>query len=144
MDESATNTVGYRLKIFREFKELTQIQLAGQLEMSTTGLQSNEGNRSLPNSKLLIGLASLGLNIHWLLLGEETMLRADMHMPASMDVDLNLVGECVELLELALNKFNRQLSPEKKRAAVEAMYRAHQGKKGVDQGLVDMIIKLAA
>lgn len=120
-------------------------RLARESDIPRNTWQNYVTGKSTPNATKLETIVKItGVNGHWLLTGEGAMLVADMQVPASMDVDLNLVGECVELLELALNKFNRQLSPEKKRAAVEAMYRAHQGKKGVDQGLVDMIIKLAA
>lgn len=58
--------------------------------------------------------------------------------------DLKAYGECLEILELALNKLGRTLAPDKKRAAVEAMYRAWARDKRIDQQLLDMITQLAA
>ena len=141
MSESATQTIGERLRLFRESKKLTQAQMADALDATTIGLQGNERGRALPNSKVLIGLYNLGLNVNWLLSGDGPMLLADS---TTTDDDLKAYGECLEILELALNKFNRKLTPEKKRAAVDSLYRAWKREKRIDPQLVEMISQLAA
>lgn len=79
MNESADLGIGERLRIFRESKKLTQAQMAAAVGGSTPGYKSNEQGTALPNSKLLIGLRGMGLNVDWLLSGEGPMLRADLH-----------------------------------------------------------------
>ena len=145
MSESAKPQIGERLRFFRESKKMSQVQMAAVLEGTTKGLQNNELNISLPNSKVLIGLYGLGLNINWLLSGEGPMLLSDLQTASDADTaDLHAYGECLEILELALNKFNRKLDPEKKRAAVDSLYRAWLRDKQIDPQLLNMITQLAA
>ena len=88
------------------------------------------------------------VNGHWLLTGEGPMLLADLHESSNADTsgaaDIHAYGECLEILELALNKFNRKLAPEKKRAAVDSLYKAWLRDKQIDQQLLDIITQLAA
>ena len=118
--------------------------MADSLNGTSRGLQDNELGRSLPNSKLLIGLHGLGLNVSWLLSGEGPMMLADLRSPDDTGAeDLRAYGECLEILELALNNLNRTLSPEK-RTAVDNMYRAWKREKKIDPQLLEMITQLAA
>ena len=145
MIESANVAIGSRLRQFREYKRMSQAQMAQAVDGATAGLQKNELGIAMPNSKVLIGLYRLGLNINWLLSGEGSMLFADAAGKENdNETDLHAYGECLEILELALNKFKRQLTPEKKRAAVDAMYRAYLRDKQVDKQLLDMITQFAA
>lgn len=97
---------------------------------------------------MLIGLYALGMNVNWLLSGEGPMLLADLQPASDVNTagaaDLHAYGECLEILELALNKFNRKLDPEKKRAAVDSLYRAWLRDKQIDSQLLNMITQLAA
>jgi transcriptional regulator with XRE-family HTH domain len=148
MNESAKSQIGERLRLFRETKKMSQVQMAAALDATTRGLQNNELNISLPNSKMLIGLYALGMNVNWLLSGEGPMLLADLQPASDVNTagaaDLHAYGECLEILELALNKFNRKLDPEKKRAAVDSLYRAWLRDKQIDSQLLNMITQLAA
>lgn len=148
MIESANIQIGERLRIFREAKKLTQAQMAEVLGGTARGVQNTELNISLPNSKLLIGLHGIGLNVNWLLSGEGPMLLTDLGAAGDVGnvgaADLKAYGECLEILELALNKLNRRLSPEKKRIAVDSMYRAWKREKKIDPQLLEMITQLAA
>lgn len=151
MDESAernTSQIGERMRIFRESINFTQEQMAESFGGTKRGLQDNEWGRAAPNSKVLIGLARRGLNINWLLLGDGPMLLADLQTASGANTagaaDLHAYGECLEILELALNKFNRKLDPEKKRAAVDSLYRAWLRDKQIDPQLLDIITQLAA
>ena len=141
MNESANFQIGERLRFFRETKKMSRVQLAVAVEGTIRGIQNNEDNLSLPNSKILIALYGLGLNVNWLLTGEGPMMLADLTVGGD---DLKAYGECLEILELALNKFNRKLTPEKKRAAVDSLYRAWKREKRIDPQLVEMISQLAA
>ncbi len=141
MGESAKQTIGDRLRIFREYKKLTQAQFAALMDMSTTGLQSNESNRSLPNSKLFIALYEQGLNVNWLLSGEGKMLVDRQTITAG---NLNLFADAMEVIDLYLEKSGKTLTPEKKRKAVETLYRLSEGKSTIDTLVAEMIMQLAA
>ena len=144
MSESSESSIGERLRLFREAKRMSQAQMAEAIDGATAGYKKNEQGLALPNSKVLIGLYDLGLNVNWLLSGEGPMLRAEIPAPGGLtDGDLKAYGECLEILEMALNKANRVLAPEKKRTAVDSMYRAWKREKKIDRQLVDMILQLA-
>lgn len=144
MNESAKQQIGDRLRIFRESKKLSQAQLAATLGGTTKGLQNNELNIALPNSKVLIGLYDLGMNINWLLSGEGPMLLEELKIGTDSEAVLRRYGEALEVLELALQKLGKTMPPAKKRAAVDALYRATLGRKVDDPGLAEALAILAA
>jgi len=145
MGESAELGISERLRLFRESKKLTQAQMAAAVGGSTPGYKSNEQGTALPNSKLLIGLRELDLNVDWLLSGEGPMLRSDIGASSAANEEaLKAYGDCLMLLEAALLRVNRTLAPEKKRIAVDSMYRAWARDKKIDPQLLDMITQLAA
>lgn len=147
MKKSTTETIGDRLRVFRESTNLTQAQFALLMNMSTTGLQSNESNRSLPNSKLLLALYAKGLNVNWLLSGEgEMLLRASKEsIPPQLGGNINVYAEAMEVIDLFLQKNQRTLTPEKKRQAVDALYHLSMDKGGkIDTQVAEMIMQLAA
>lgn len=144
MEESAKRNlalIGERMKLFRESINLTQDQLASQIEGSKRGIQDNEWGKAAPNSKILIGLANLGLNINWLLLGEGEML---ISRKTTATGDLNLFADAMEIIDLYLQRSGKTLTPEKKRKAVETLYRLSEGKSTIDTSVAEMIMQLAA
>ena len=78
MTESAESSIGARLRFFRESKKMSQVQMAEALGGKMRGIQNNELGITLPNSKVLLGLHRLGLNVNWLLSGAGPMLLADL------------------------------------------------------------------
>jgi len=143
MSDQFTQEVGDRLKVFRESLNMGQAQFAAALGGTVGGYQKNEQGISAPNSKVLSKLHGLGLNLNWLLSGEGAMLRSDPGPHCAGD-EIQAYGDCVEILELALSKLGRTLPAEKKRLALDSMYRAWTRDRKIDHGLVDMIVQLAA
>lgn len=143
MDESAELSVGSRLKLFREFLKLTQVQLAAAIGGTAIAIQGNESGRSMPNSKSLIGLYKLGMDINWLLTGEGQMVLAKQ--PSNISgVELGKFADAMEIIDLYLVKTGKTLSPDKKRKAVEALYKLSEGKATIDASVTEMIMQLAA
>lgn len=144
MDKSAKQTIGDRLRMFRESRKQTQSQFANEMDMSTTGLQSNEANRSLPNSKLLIELYQRGLNINWLISGDGAMLQTEVATLQPKSNDLSLFAEAMEVIDLYLEKSGKTMSPANKRKAVEALYKLSIEKNRIDPAVIEIITQLAA
>lgn len=98
MNQSAKLEVGERLKHFRESLKMSQVQLADALEGGMRGIQDNELGRSLPNSKVLIGLHGLGLNVNWLLSGKGPMLLADLQKPTVPKINVEAMAKAFEVM----------------------------------------------
>lgn len=143
MDESAELSVGSRLKLFREFLKLTQVQFASAIGGTAIAIQGNESGRSMPNGKSLIGLYKLGMDINWLLTGEGQMLLTKQP-PNSSGGDLRKFADAMEIIDLYVQRTGKVLSPEKKRKAVEALYKLSEGKAEIDPSVTEMIMQLAA
>lgn len=69
LETSQAMRVGERLKRAREVLRMNQAELATAIGASKRGLQDNEAGKSVPGGQALAGLASLGININWLLTG---------------------------------------------------------------------------
>lgn len=113
MSESAKPQIGERLRFFRESKKMSQVQMAAVLEGTTRGLQNNELNISLPNSKVLIGLYGLGLNINWLLSGEGPMLMSDIQSIPPALVNTERLAQALDAVGKVAAARGLALSPEK-------------------------------
>lgn len=73
--------IGRRISEFREYLGMTQDELAAAVGGTKRGLQGNEAGIALPNSKLLLGLAGLGVNLNWLVTGHGKMLIESLAVP---------------------------------------------------------------
>lgn len=98
MGESANMQVGERMRLFRESLKLSQVQMAEALGGTSRGLQNNELNQSLPNSKVMTGLYRLGANVNWLLSGEGPMMRADAEKPAQPKINVEALAKAFEVM----------------------------------------------
>lgn len=124
MNESAQSQIGERLRLFREMKKMSQVQMAAALDATTRGLQNNELNISLPNSKMLIALYALGMNINWLLSGKGPMLLADAQpiLDAPMAVDAENLGHAIAAVEQIAAARCLTLSPSKRGKLASLVY----------------------
>lgn len=98
MDESSKLQVGDRMRLFRESLKMSQVQMAAALGGTPRGLQNNELNQSLPNSKVMTGLYRLGANVNWLLSGEGAMVRADADKPAQSKINVDALVKAFEVM----------------------------------------------
>lgn len=99
-----------RLKFFRESIGMTQAELAKVTNASIPAWQCYESGKNVPNGKVLTSLASMGLNINWLLMGDENVIAGaaiggtnTRGIPRSEETE-----EIVELLEKYGNKAIRE------------------------------------
>ncbi|WP_459199083.1 helix-turn-helix domain-containing protein [Ralstonia pseudosolanacearum] len=146
-EERDASRVGTRLRAFREAMEMSQDQLAEAMGGTRRGLQDNELGRALPNSKALIGLCRLGLNLNWLLMEDGPMLRDELvasEKEASGPVDSELLGLVIGRLEKAIAARGARPAPEKKAEVIALLYdyMVETGKK--EGPSVERILRLVA
>lgn len=138
MIESATHNnsdVGRRIAQIRVVLNLSQAELAEKIGGTKSGIQGNEAGIALPNSKLLMGLHDLGVNVNWILSGEGEMLRATSN--ASCETPLKsfsldeLLESSIRLVNMTLAGNQITLEPEKLSTLTMLIYDAQRdGKKG--------------
>lgn len=69
-----------RFKLFLFNQEKYVKDLAKELGVAQSALNRVVRGETMPSSKILIPLAKMGVNINWLLLGEEEMLRDKFYL----------------------------------------------------------------
>lgn len=150
MSESATQLnsleIGERLKEARNSLGLSQQVLAEKIESSKTGIQANEAGRSVPGGAVLLGFIGLGISADWILSGVGSMHINDRISAPIQGIpgDLKLFAEAMEIIDMYIQKTGKHLSPEKKRKAVETLYKLSENKAVIDPSVTEMIMQLAA
>lgn len=70
-------TIGERLKIFAKVRFGSMKRLSEAIGERPDNLQKYAADKHQPGAKLLIKLAAEGLNVRWLLTGDESMYASD-------------------------------------------------------------------
>lgn len=110
--------LGRRLAEERERLGLSQERF-GKLAGATRDSQANyEWGLERPDSAYFENIAAAGVDVIYIMTGARTISEA------ALEADLQRYGDAWEVLELALERLNRNMSPEKKRKAAEALFRA--------------------
>lgn len=73
-------SVSERFKYFLFSQRLYVKDLAEQLGVTQSALNRVVRGEAMPSSKILMPLSKMGININWLLLGEEEMLREKFYL----------------------------------------------------------------
>ncbi|MGH1509474.1 helix-turn-helix domain-containing protein [Ralstonia solanacearum] len=130
MSESASllvdpRAIGARMREAREHLRFSQQGLADELNISKTGLQANEGGKSIPGGQLLAGLQALGISVDWLLSGEGHMLRSAAQSGAGQPggaIDTELLALVMERVDQEIVARGRHPAPGKKAELVVLLY----------------------
>lgn len=110
--------LGRRLAEERDRLGLSQERF-GKLVGASRDSQANyEWGLQRPDSAYFENIAAAGADVLYILTGTRTISEA------ALEADLKRYGDAWEVLELALKRSNRNMSPEKKRKAAEALFRA--------------------
>ncbi|OZI26837.1 hypothetical protein CAL26_05860 [Bordetella genomosp. 9] len=103
------------------------------------GAQANyEKGIRQPDLPYLAAIAKVGADVLYIVTGHRAMSEGQAAE------DLKRYADAWQLLDAALSKFKRTLPPEKKRKAVDALYRASKGQDGIDEQQLSLVIELAA
>lgn len=127
------NSIGERLRSERSRLGMNQDELAkvGGVQRSA---QSNyeRGDRS-PDATYLALVAAAGVDVLYVVTGEK---KPTMN-------ELALHSDAWEALDRALQRYQRNLSPEKKRRAADLLFEALKEGKGDAQDMADLVIRAA-
>lgn len=88
--------VSDQLKLIRKEKNLTQQEIANQLEVSTATIASVEnGSRDMPKNLMKALVKKFGINANWLLTGEGEMFRNTEETAVASPLKIPLLGQSV-------------------------------------------------
>jgi transcriptional regulator with XRE-family HTH domain len=103
------------------------------------GAQANyEKGLRQPDLPYLAAIAAAGADVLYIITGTRALSEAQFQE------EMRRYGDAWETLELALAKFDRTLSPEKKRKAADALYRASKQQTASQEQLTSLVLDLAA
>ncbi|NNH20887.1 Uncharacterised protein [Bordetella trematum] len=104
------------------------------------GAQANyEKGLRQPDMAYLEAIAQAGADVLYIVTGARALSERDL------EADLERYGKAWETLEMALEAARRELSPAKKRKAVDALFKASKAQIAIDQSkLTELVLQLAA
>lgn len=130
--------IGARLKEERERLGMTQQDFAALGGASKRSQIEWEKGGQVPNAEFLAALDTRGVDVLYIVTGRRDEAE-------QLDAELQRMADAWETLDRALAHVGRTLSPEKKRKAAEALYKASKAQVGADQGhLAELVMQLAA
>lgn len=122
---------GDRLKEMRGMLKLTQSQLAEKVGSSAAAFGQYEKGEKIPGGKVLAGLARLGVNINWLLTGE------DQVFISALKFDLELLQDVMAVMEKVFDNLQEQhemmMYPDKKAKWIAFFYEEFMGKAAAEK-----------
>ncbi|MGH8816402.1 MAG: helix-turn-helix domain-containing protein [Achromobacter pestifer] len=134
-----------RMELFERLKEervrLGMSQTAfGELGGVKVLAQRNyETGKRSPDANYLEKLSVNGVDVLYVVTGKRALTAQDL------EADLDRYGKAWETLEMALEAAGRDLSPAKKRKAVDALFKASKAEIAIDQTkLTELVLQLAA
>lgn len=131
--------IGQRLKEERERLGLSQQVFAEIGGASKRSQIEWEKGAQMPNAEFLALIAERGADVAFIVTGTRSIA------PEDLEADLDRYGKAWETLELALEAAGRELSPAKKRKAVDALFKASKAEIAIDQSkLTELVLQLAA
>lgn len=121
-------------------------ELARKAEIPRSTLETYLAGKALPKADRLAAICySTGVNGHWLITGEGSMLLAGVAQEVGSNAaDLRLFGDAMEVIDLYLEKTKKTMSPANKRKAVDALYKLSREKNRIDPAVIEMFVQLAA
>ena len=139
--------IGIRIKELREKLRLTQEEFAKGLEVVVTTVSNWErGTAAPPAHKLAILRTKYGVDLNWLLVGEEIVATEVPELPSrgGSHCGVKLLQSIIERIEERLNDAGKQISSPKKASMIALVY-DHVAKSGgeVTEEMIENYLKLA-
>ena len=130
-------TIGGRLKAWREAVRLTQAEAATQLGMPLRTFQNYEMDARAPGADAIEGFVRGGINANWLLTGEGPMLLSDLQpgaVASEPELDIEVLTGAIQGLERFLQhdlppEHLAHVTPEDKARTVAALYKMFKSSK---------------
>ncbi|MGX9694917.1 helix-turn-helix domain-containing protein [Achromobacter anxifer] len=131
--------IGSRLREERKRLRMDQATFGEVGGVKALAQLTYESGKRSPDANYLERVAAAGVDVLYVLTGVRTLSEADLA------ADLKRYGDAWETLEMALEAAGRELSPEKKRRAADALFAASKGEMATDQKkLTELVLQLAA
>lgn len=151
-----TSTLGDRLSAARKALGLTQEQLSETSGVPVSTIKKYEGSHREPGADALSGFARAGIDVHWLLIGEEmppvhraTVLqqqRAQYAVDAGSRVDTELLEQVISVFYRWLDDVSGTTTIDRaKHAAIISILYAMASSKGcADKADLEQVLRAAA
>jgi transcriptional regulator with XRE-family HTH domain len=155
------NDVPSRLKDARKHLGYTQKDMAAAVGSAFPSWQDYEAGKKSPGSKVIAGLARLGVNANWVLIGEGPMMlsgSADAKLsppslgvaeaphaytvPGQAQVSIRLLTDIIEAIEAVLQERRLQLPPGAKAEAVSLVYEMEAARAGEERAPRATVLRL--
>jgi len=127
------NSIGERLREERTRLGMNQGDMAQRGGVQRTAQSNYERDDRVPDAAYLALVAAAGVDVLYVVTGERR---------PSVD-DVTLYGDAWEALDSALQRYQRNLAPDKKRRAADLLFEAVKAGKGDTQMLADLVIRAA-
>lgn len=133
------NPIGERLREERVRLGLNQDDFAEVGGVQRRAQGNYERGERAPDADYLARIAERGADVLFIVTGKRALSERDL------EADLERYGKAWETLEMALEAAGRELSPAKKRKAVDALFNASKAEIAIDQSkLTELVLQLAA
>lgn len=133
------NPIGERLREERVRLGMNQDDFAEVGGVQRRAQGNYERGERAPDADYLARIAERGADVLFIVTGVRALTERDL------DADLDRYGKAWETLEMALEAAGRELSPAKKRKAVDALFKASKAEIAMDQSkLTELVLQLAA
>lgn len=138
-------TIGSRLKVWREAKLLKQADAANVVGLSSSTYQNYERDVRAPNAEGLDAFVRSGINANWLLTGEGPMLLTELQAPVANGprMDRDRLRQAMKAMEKGLTAGGITMPPGKKAELLLACYDMLE-EPGVTESKVINLVKAAA
>lgn len=131
--------IGTRLREERKRLGMDQPTFGGIGGVKALAQHTYESGKRSPDAAYLERVAAAGVDVLYVLTGVRALSERDL------EADLDRYGKAWETLEMALEAAGRELSPAKKRKAVDALFKASKAEIAIDQSkLTELVLQLAA
>ncbi|WP_084187067.1 helix-turn-helix domain-containing protein [Andreprevotia chitinilytica] len=138
-------TIGERLKVFREAKQLRQQDASSLFGVKPSSYQKYEMNISAPGAEAIERFVRAGINANWLLTGEGPMLLAELQAETpTAPVETARLQLALEAVEEGLAATSRTMRPDKKAELILVIYDLLDDVDATSKGKILRLVKLAA
>jgi transcriptional regulator with XRE-family HTH domain len=147
-------SIGERVREIRDERGLSQVAFALELGISNGALQAYEQDSSVPGGKALAALATIGVDINWLLSGKRAALSENRHRtPGGASIPGDDVGglhmsspidtAAMEAVIISVLFEEAGLSPGKLAQIIATLYRDYVASGKIDEEKLRWMVRLA-
>lgn len=127
-----------RLREERLRLDMDQATLGEHGGVKALAQRNYENGKRFPDVRYLSAVAAVGVDVLYVITGKRAFSEPDL------EAELEQYGKALEVIEMALQRIGRNLAPDKKRRAVDILYRASKGGADREEDALSVITAMAA